>query len=216
MTTVERYESLKTKAIQIKAQTQQAYNTCLDVKAQYDEVTEKYKADKESLNVQTLAIDTLKEIIDKLSQAHVERVVSLLTYSLQSIFFDKNYSVEIVTSDKRNSKTADMILVEQTGESVIRAPFNEGIGGGVMAVCGLVLQVYYLNLLNQAPVIFLDEQLSQVSSEYIPTLMAFIKELSDKKNLIVVLVTHDQRIMQYADKTYLVEDGVVSEVKRNV
>lgn len=216
MTTVERYESLKTKAIQIKAQTQQAYNTCLDVKAQYDEVTEKYKADKESLNVQTLAIDTLKEIIDKLSQAHVERVVSLLTYALQSIFFDKNYSVEIVTSDKRNSKTADMILVEQTGESVIRAPFNEGIGGGVMAVCGLVLQVYYLNLLNQAPVIFLDEQLSQVSSEYIPTLMAFIKELSDKKNLIVVLVTHDQRIMQYADKTYLVEDGVVSEVKRNV
>lgn len=209
----ERYDLLKSRAIKTKAQIEQSYNTALDLREQYKEKTEQFSNEKESLNIQNLAIDTLKEILDQLSQEHVERVVALLSYALQIIFFDKEYSVEIVTSDKRGVKTADLILVERTEDRVIRSPFEDAIGGGVIAVCGLVLQVYYNNVLRQAPILFMDEALSQVSSEYVPTLMAFIKELVTEKSLIMVLVSHDERYMNYADRTYEVDDGEVREVQ---
>ena len=213
MDVLERYDKLKTKAIQIRAQAQQSYKTCFDIKGQYDQITKKYQEDRDSLNIQNFAIDTLKEIMDKMSQEHVEKVVNLLTYALQSIFYDRNYMVEIVTSDKRGVKTADLMLVEQTEAKVVRSPFSDAIGGGILAVCGLVLQIYYSHVLNQSPVLFLDEQLSQVSSEYIPTLMAFVKELASSKELILVLISHDDRYMAYADRKYEVDSGNVREVK---
>lgn len=212
MDVLERYEKIKVKAIRTKSQIEQHYMTAKDLKSQYDEKTTQLENEKDSLNVQNFAIDTLKEIMDKLSQEHVEKVVSLLTYALTVIFHDKNYSVEIVTSDKRNVKTADLILVERTEDRVIRSEFNDSIGGGILAVVGLVLQIYYCNVLGQSPVLFMDEALSQVSSEYISTLMAFIKELAETKNLIIVLISHDERYMNYADKTYMVNDGDVKEL----
>lgn len=212
MNIVERYENLKVKAIRLKSQIEQHYSTAKDIKAQYDEKTKQLENEKDSLNVQNFAIDTLKEIMDKLSQEHVEKVVSLLTYALSVVFHDKNYSVEIVTSDKRNVKTADLILVERTEDKVLRSEFNDSIGGGILAVVGLVLQIYYCNVLGQAPVLFMDEALSQVSSEYVVTLMMFIKELAEKKDLIIVLISHDERYMNYADRTYMVDDGEVKEV----
>ena len=59
----------------------------------------------------------------------------------------------------------------------------------------------------------MDEALSQVSSEYVPTMMAFIKELAESKDFIMVLISHDNRYISYADKTYMVRDGEVKEVK---
>lgn len=212
MTIFDRFDQDKTKAIKLKSQIEQHYNTANDLRVQYNEKTLQLENEKDSLNVQNFAIDALKEIMDKMSQEHVEKVVALLTYALSVIFYDKEYSVEIVTSDKRNVKTAELTLVERTEDKVIRSPFDDGIGGGVIAVVGLVLQVYYSNVLNQSPILFMDEALSQVSSEYIPTLMAFIKELAETKHFIIVLVSHDDRYYQYADKKYSVSDGEVKEV----
>ena len=209
----ERFNLLKTKAIQIRSQADQSKKVAQDLKFQYAEKLKQLQKEKDSLSIQGFAVDTLKEIMDKLSQEHVERVVALLSYALQTIFYDKQYSVEIVTSDKRNVKTADLVLVERKEDTVIRSDFNDSIGGGIMAVVGLVLQVYYTNLTGQAPILFLDEALTQVSVEYIPTLMEFIKELAYQKDLILVLVSHDDRLISYADKIYRVDDGVVEEEK---
>ena len=80
----------------------------------------------------------------------------------------------------------------------------------------MILQVFYLGYLNQAPVLFMDESLSQVSSEYVPNLMSFIKELARQKGFIFVLVSHDTRIINYADKKYQVDQGIVTEVKDGI
>lgn len=210
MTIEDRYEALKTRAIRVRSLAEGSKNSAQELKVQFEETTQNLADEKDSLNVQQFAIDCLKEIMDKMSQEHVERIVNLLTYALQTIFYDKDYSVEIVTSDKRNVKTAEISLVERQEDKVIRSSFDD-IGGGVVAVCGLVLQVYYCNVLKQAPILFLDEQLSQVSENYVPTLMQFVKELASTKDLIMVLISHDNRYISYADKTYRVDDGQVKE-----
>lgn len=210
---LQKYQDLKTTAIQIQASYKSHLKSAVNMKADFDDLTSKLENEKKSCITQSVSIDTLKEILDKLSQQYITKVVDLLTYALSVIFFDKKYSVEIETSDQRNVKTADMYLIEETDDGkTIKSSFNDSIGGGIIAVCGLVLQVYYCNLLKQAPILFLDEQLSQVSAEYTSTLMAFIKELAEAQGVILVLISHDTRYMEYADKTYNVNSGVVTEV----
>lgn len=209
----ERYNSLKLKSIRFKASANQSLESANDLKMQYEDIVRDLEAEEKSVTIQESSINILKEIIDRASQEHIERIVDLLTYALQTIFFDRDYSVEVVMGDKRNSKTAEFFLVEKTENEVITSPFEDGIGGGILAVVGFVLQVYYLGYMSQSPIMFCDEALSQVSEQYKTPLFSFIKELADKKDFIFVLITHDQSIMALADKTYRVTLGNVKEVK---
>lgn len=212
---MERFEVLKSKAIKLKTQIEQHYTTALDLKAQYDEVTVKLQSEKDSLSTQNFAIDALKEIMDKMSQEHIEKIVDLLTYALRTIFYDKEYSIESSISDKRGVKNLDFILVENKEDEIVRSNLADGVGGGILAVVGIVLQIYYINAFRMSPILLLDEQLSQVSSDYIEPLMNFLKEVSDKKDLIIVMIAHDPRLMRYANKRYEVFEGVAKEVKIN-
>jgi hypothetical protein len=212
MAILDRYDGLKIRSIKMKTRVAQHKSTALDLKSQYDIVSEKLVKEKELMVVQECAINVIKEIIDKLSQEYLTKVADLLTYSLQTIFYDRNYFVEVQVGDKRNAKTVEFFLVEETESEIIRSPFNGGIGGGILAVVGFVLQVYYLGFMNQSSILFCDEALSQVSEQYKGPLFSFIKELSEKKNFIFVLVTHDQSIMSKADRTFMVDTGVVKEI----
>lgn len=210
----ERYEALKLKSIKLKTQVAQHYKTAKETQTQYAEKKDQLEKEKESLMIQGNAIDVLKEIVDKMSQQHIERIVELLTYALNTIFYDKDYSVEVILGDKRNAKTAEFQLVERTEDQVIRSSFDEGIGGGIIAIVGCVLQVYYIGMLKLAPIIFIDEGFSQVSSQYIEPLLQFIEELANMKKFIFVLVTHDTRLMHRAVRTYEVNEGVVTKIER--
>lgn len=215
------YDSLKVKAIRLQSKVQHHKDTAIELKSQYQSITDKLSSDRSSLLIQETSIQVIKEIIDSLSQEHIQRICDLITYGLKTIFFDRDYQIEVLLGDKRSNKTAELFLVEDKElpdgtHEIIRSSFNDSIGGGVVAVVGVILQVFYLGYLNQAPILFMDESLSQVSSEYIPNLMSFIKELANQKGFIFVLVSHDTRIVNYADRKYLVEQGVVTEVKAGV
>ena len=215
------YESLKVRAIRLQSKVQHHKDTALELKAQYNSITKQLSSDRASLLIQETSIKLIKEIIDALSQEHIQRICDLITYGLKTIFYDRDYQIEVLLGDKRSNKTAELFLVEDKTNpdgthEIIRSSFNDSIGGGVIAVVGVILQVFYLGYLNQAPILFMDESLSQVSSEYVPNLMSFIKELARQKGFIFVLVSHDTRIINYADKKYQVEQGVVTEVKDGI
>lgn len=200
-------------AISLRAQIEQHRRSMDDLQMQYDEISDNLKKEKESSVIQNASIDILKTIIDRMSEEHIERIVDLLTYALQTIFFDRAYTVEIQVGDKRNSKVAELVLVEEKDGTKIRSPFDGGIGGGVLAVVGFILQVYYLGYLNQASIMFCDESFSQVSAQYVPTLMGFIKELAEQEGFIFVLISHDERLNAYADRQYLIDAGEASLVE---
>ena len=161
-----RYDALKMNSIKIKSQVSQLHLSLEDMRNQYLDMVKKLKAEKKASQIQESSVSLLKEIIDKLSQEHVDNLVNLLTYGLQTIFFDKDYSVEILMGDKRNSKTAELYLVDASrdiSDNVVRSSFKDSIGGGILAVAGFIMQVYYLGRLNQSNIMFCDESFSQVS-----------------------------------------------------
>lgn len=207
---VERYRRLKVGAIRLQTQIQQHRETALELKQDYKDCCVKLKAEMESKAIQEQCIEVTKEIIDKMSDESIEKLVDLLTYGLRTVFPDRYFTVEAEVGDKRNAKTLEFNLVEQTGDSVIRAPFSDGIGGGILAVAGLIMRVYYIGLLKQAPLLVADEAFTQVSSEYTDNLIQFLKELSEQQGFIFVLISHDSRFIDNADRVYRVSEGVIT------
>jgi len=155
------------------------------------------------------AIANTKVLIDKLSINTVRSIESFVTQALRTIFFDRDYSFEIRTSDKRNTKYAELYLKEGDNEFSIH---NSLIAGGVLTVIGWLLQIYHLNKLRRAPIIFTDESLTAISAEYRPNFFQWVSRLAEVKGLMIVLVTHDNALMEYADRTYYVNLGNIKEV----
>ena len=165
---------------------------------------------KEEHALQSTSIEVLKEIIDQMSREHIEKVQSLVTFALQTIFYDRDYALEIEVEDKRNNKSAEFYLVEQRPDGALKASFNDSIGGGILSVVGFVLQVFYISYFKLRPIIFCDESFSQLSEQYIDGLMEFIEKLAEKKEFRVVLISHDPRLIPKAQKVYRVTDGLVT------
>jgi energy-coupling factor transporter ATP-binding protein EcfA2 len=51
-----------------------------------------------------------------------------------------------------------------------------------------------------------------VSSQYKDRFYTFISNLSKAKGFSVVLITHMDSALEYADKSYMVNDGIITEM----
>lgn len=210
-----RYEDLKTKTIRLDSDLKSLETSLQQFQSYKERKESEILILREEYKLQEKSIIVMKELIDKLSQQHIKKLVDLLSFALKTIFYDKNYSVELKVENKRDSKSAQFFLVEKIGEEVLRYDFEDGIGGGILAVVGFVLQVFYLGYFKLAKIIFCDESFSQISDQYIDGLMSFIHKLSDKRGFIFVLISHDKRLIDRGDKVYEVEDGVVTELAKD-
>ena len=146
-------------------------------------------------------------VIQKFSENIIKNLEGLLTYSVKKIFYDRDYSVSINVSEKRSQKCVDMFLVEDGKYYPIS---NSSISGGVLTVIGFILQVFFITNLNTDNIIFLDEQLSCISSQYVENFFSVVNELADKIGLSVVLVSHDDRFTKFASRIYRAKCGKFS------
>lgn len=210
-----RYEDLRTKAIGLDSDLKSLETSLKQFQSYRKQKESEIVTLREEYKLQEKSIIVMKELIDKLSQQHIKKLVDLLSFALKTIFYDKNYSVELKVENKRDSKSAQFFLVERIGGEVLRYDFEDGIGGGILAIVGFVLQVFYLGYFKLAKIIFCDESFSQISDQYIDGLMSFIHKLSEKKGFIFVLISHDKRLIDRGDKVYEVEDGVVKELSKD-
>lgn len=152
------------------------------------------------------AINHTKVLTDRLSTQHIHKVEKFVTTCLQTVFHDRDFALTIHTSDKRNNRYAELSIKEGNTEYPIQQSL---MAGGVLTVVGIALQLYEINHLGKAPIVFCDEQLSAISVEYRPTFFAWLNRLAERKHLIVLLVTHDQELSQYANRTYTVNAGKI-------
>lgn len=70
------------------------------------------------------------------------------------------------------------------------------------------MQIFFIVHYELEPILFVDEGFSQVSSQYLPNLFSIIQEVTKKNGLKLLLVTHDTRILKYADRRYEIQNGI--------
>jgi len=133
-----------------------------------------------------------------------QTIEELVTRGLQTIF-DDSLSFHIVQSVKGKTANVDFIVRTTLDDSIIETPVMDARGGGLAATIGFLLRVVVM-LLKHGPrqqnVMILDETFAHVSDEYLEALCEFIREIVDKTDIQVLMVTHQPLFAEYADKVY--------------
>lgn len=155
----------------------------------------------------------LEALIKEESGKFIKRLNSVLDYGVKTIFDDCNYSVEIRVSD--NSKVSIHLVYDDEAGNKIE-PDIQSCGGGIRSVIGTLLQIQFINYYHVEKVLFVDEGFSQISEQYLPNFLGLLKELATMNGFKVLLITHDVRILPYADKRYNISNGQCKEIIEGV
>jgi DNA repair exonuclease SbcCD ATPase subunit len=146
----------------------------------------------------------LNKLGDERQEDAQRRIEGLVTRGLQTIFGEE-LSFHLVSSVKGKTVQTDF-MVRSTLEdgSQIDTPVLEARGGGLAVVVGFLLRlvVKLLSAPTESHVMHLDESFAQLSAEYEPRLAEFLREIVDKTNVQIILITHSNAFNDQADKVY--------------
>ena len=209
---ISKYNTIRDRALSLKSKKELSTKNLLNAQNLLNSKLEELKQVKENRLIQESSIKVLNNIIELMSKENIKQIVDIATYALQTIFTDKDYALELEIRELRSKNTCELYLIDSTDkDNVIKAKL-EDTGGGIKVVISFVLQIFYIMYYNLNRILFLDEALSAVSIEYIPSLMTFIKSLSSQRGFTFLAVCHDLRFFDYADHVYRMEDGVLTEI----
>lgn len=142
-----------------------------------------------------------QELLQKASEATrasiQEKIEMLVTKALRSILIDRSLAFKVEYKLRAGSPEAHFFIAEE-GELYDL----ESVGGGVIGVVKLALQVGFL-LWVHPPVrrlLVLDEPLVHLSSEYLPNAAAFLRSIAEEFDLQVIMITHSERLSEGAHK----------------
>lgn len=181
-------------------------NTVIDYNdnlSKIDKCDKDLKIISEMYKTTVFAHDYLETLIKEESTKFIKKIRDIVDYGVKSIFFDEKYSIDIRNTEDKT--TIHLITIDSEGNTI--SPDIKDCGGGIRTIIGTLLQIFFIFHYKTEKIIFIDEGFTQVSSIYIPYLMGLLQEMSEKNGLKILLITHDPRIMSYADKTYEIEDG---------
>lgn len=148
--------------------------------------------------------------VDILYEESIGALKETLNSALRYIIYDKNYNCNLILDDKRGTKTLELTLVDLDED--FEVDLKDGAGQGIRTIISFILKAYYL-INKESRILFLDEKYSALSEHYIPRFFEFIKNMAEAKNMIVVMITHDNRFMDYADNIYMVNMGNVTKIE---
>ena len=102
---------------------------------------------------------------------------------------------------KAGQVTMDFRLEDAEGNSTA---LIDARGGGLVSLCGLILRILIVRLLNSrvAQVLILDETLAMLSEEYRPAAAELLQKMSTDLGIQLLLVTHHSEFMDYADTVF--------------
>jgi len=156
-------------------------------------------------------IITLFQSISEERQNDVQaKIQALVTHGLQTIFGEDIF-FQINTASRGKLAASDLVIVSVKGDERVETPVLDARGGGVANVVGFLLRLIIVLLTpNARRTIILDETFAQLSAEYEPLLAEFLRELVDKADVQIIMVTHSTAFDEVADKSYRfsLTDGV--------
>lgn len=207
---LENYSQYFNKAIQVKSNTELLMKQYEQAKLDKEKLSDDLRNTIKKEKTYEEAVDLMKKIVESMSTSQIEHLQNLINSALETIFFDRQYSVDLVVTELRNTNNLQILLSETNEDGTVVKTKLADNGYGVKSIIGFILQVYFIIYHKEYPVLFLDEAFGTLSSQYVPYLKVLMDELAKKYSFIFVLITHDTRFMDVADKTYLVDKGKVT------
>lgn len=142
--------------------------------------------------------ELFKYLLDKYVHKYAESFSEIVTEGLQTIFHDQDIAFDVAVNQKRGKVWVDFETVQEG----VRGQSLQSFGGGVSSVQSLLLRLLVLLKKKLARYLILDESLAALSSDYVPNAGEFIKKMCEELNINVLLITHNESFLEYADTAY--------------
>jgi len=147
--------------------------------------------------IKTVALQTQQEL-----QFHISNIT---TSALEAVFPDP-YEFQIEFSEKGDRTEAEAHFIKN---KELIDPMT-GSGGGAVDVAAFSLRCSVWRLKPSRPVVILDEPFRYLSRDLQPRAAEMLKEISQKLKLQIIMVTHNEDLLECADRVFTVKqrDGV--------
>ena len=159
-----------------------------------------------SVEVEGQAVDDLTKA--QRDQLRLNRIGFILqSYNLVPYLKVKE-QFEFVNKGKRqgNINKDDLAgLLEQLGISQLVDKYPSELSGGQTQRVAIARALY-----ADPDIVLADEPTAALDSEKVAEVGRLFKDLAETRNKAVVVVTHDIRLLDFADKTYEILDGKIS------
>jgi DNA repair exonuclease SbcCD ATPase subunit len=166
------------------------------------------QAEVATLTEDVTELDRVTALLNSMGEDRQQKaqqtIEELVTRGLQTIF-DETLSFHIVQRTSGRSVQVDFVVRTTLHGRAIDTPVMDARGGGLAATIGFLLRLVVLLLTRgqrQDTLMVLDETFAHVSAEYLPAVSAFLREVVDKTGVQIVLVTHQEELVEGADKVY--------------
>ena len=126
-------------------------------------------------------------------------LVPFLTVEKQLRLIDK------VKRDRRGNEEIHKLL-EQLGVAKLKNKYPDEISGGERQRVAIAKALY-----NDPSIILADEPTASLDSEKAFEVVEILAKETKQKNKATIMVTHDERLIDYCDQVFVMKDGVLKE-----
>lgn len=165
------------------------------------------------LNVKTAECEELKknnkvfvDVLYLLEQCNIAardfvkvKVEQLVTQGLRSVFENPTIQFNIDFITKRNQIEAEFTLSREEEGTRIQGDILSTYGGGVVDVISISLRIIIMQLMKIKGPLVLDEPGKMISAQFIGAFGKFLTEVSNTFDQQMILITHNDRLADFAD-----------------
>ncbi|MEK0346433.1 MAG: hypothetical protein QQN65_06340 [Nitrosopumilus sp.] len=184
---------------------------------------ENLQTEKEDLSKNKSELDKQVDVLEQarsvmshvgvLAQHEIKQVIEeLVTQALQAVF-GEDYSFEVDDQIQRNKPETNFYVVVRGH----RRSLKSELGGGIVDLIAFCLRVvlWAINTPRTSNTIILDEPLKFVDKTRLEYVGVMIKKLSEMLGIQFIIVSHEDQLIEAADRAYLVEqvDGISKVTK---
>ena len=174
------------------------------IKDSLEEKKEEIQKDINDINKEADTLLELKDFLMSVSANYRDQLcnlfTSLVTEALTSIF-EKDIRFNIKLYSYRNEPAIDVSVIEDN----LEVDPQKSCGGGLNDIISFVIKIIFIYLKKSSKIIILDEPLKFLSRDYIEQSSNFIREISKRMNIQIILVSHKPDLEISCDKLINIE-----------
>ena len=156
----------------------------------------------------------LAEVTKLTQERFKQRVESLITMVIRSVF-NRDFEFELIMERKRNKFECRPVIKEKGNEFDLR--FDRG--GGLIDIISFAFRIVLWSLEKPRTrnTFILDEPFRFLGKSMLKRVGVVLKELAEKLNFQIIMVTHEKELENIADKVFYVSyNGINSFVRDSI
>lgn len=152
-----------------------------------------------------LVANLIRRLIDVEVTDGVKAVEKLQTEGLQEIFHDQKLTVRAEVEEQRGKVSVTLLTGRELKDgSIVEGSADTSFGGSVLTMQSVLMRITVIFRRQMRPLLLLDETLVAVANKYVDRAARFLSTLSERLNLDILLITHDEALVSAASNAYYV------------